>query len=106
MRATGKRYGMSEAKLRQVWDRDGSDCLYCGYPGDAIDHVEPYSYRHNNSLDNLVVACTACNLIAGGNFFSNFEEKREWVLIRRRPQILADYARFARDQQHDLDEQA
>lgn len=73
---------------REVWERDGDECRYCGFPAECIDHVEPYVYRHNNHLSNLVLACNRCNAIAWANYFDNFEEKRDWILARRRPEII------------------
>ena len=73
---------------RAVWARDGDECQYCGYPAECIDHIEPYSYRHNNALSNLVLACNRCNAIAWAHYFDNFEAKRDWILLRRRPEML------------------
>lgn len=38
-------------------------CQYCGRRGHSVDHKAPVSLSHNNSLDNLTLACAECNRI-------------------------------------------
>ena len=38
-------------------------CQYCGRCGHSVDHKDPVSLSHNNSLDNLTLACAECNRI-------------------------------------------
>nr|WP_274605945.1 HNH endonuclease [Lactobacillus acidophilus] len=38
-------------------------CQYCGRRGHSVDHKGPVSLSHNNSLDNLTLACAECNRI-------------------------------------------
>ena len=38
-------------------------CQYCGRRGRSVDHKDPVSLSHNNSLDNLTLACAECNRI-------------------------------------------
>lgn len=51
----------------QVIERDGWICAYCdcdtGLPenGHAVDHVFPLARGGTNDLDNLTMACRACN---------------------------------------------
>jgi hypothetical protein len=56
--------------LRQrIIQRDKSKCRYCGkIVSDEIhiDHVVPYSLGGKTEIDNLVVACSSCNLRKGG----------------------------------------
>lgn len=52
----------------QVFERDGFVCAYCG---DAegphqIDHIVPVVQGGASVLDNLCVACRACNASKGG----------------------------------------
>lgn len=60
-------------KRQQVYDRDMGLCRYCGVelkvtPGEptprsfTVDHVQPWSRGGSKELDNLVAACTSCNL--------------------------------------------
>jgi len=52
--------------------------------------------------------CTPCNAIAGGLVFENFAEKREYILAKRRPQIVgrfrANQLRGHLRHQHVLDD--
>lgn len=58
---------------KQIRDRDGDDCRYCGRTvrwndrkgqlGGTYDHVRPLG---GNALDNVVVACRSCNSRKGG----------------------------------------
>ncbi len=77
-----------------VWKRDKGICRYCTYPADAVDHVIPYSFIPSNTKTNLVLACNKCNGKASNLVFSCFEEKRDYILSRRRTEILRDYERF------------
>lgn len=61
-RAPGHR--IDPALRRQVLQRDGYRCQYCGavtyHP--HIDHVKPRSKGGKDTLRNLRVACERCNL--------------------------------------------
>lgn len=50
-----------------VYSRDGRVCAYCGGTEDPfhIDHIIPVSRGGGSGLDNLAVACIACNLSKG-----------------------------------------
>ncbi len=75
----------------QVMNRDGEVCQYCLYPAEAVDHVVPQSYCLDNSMDNLVAACGRCNRHASNLMFNSFEEKKDYILSKRRPEMLKDY---------------
>ena len=50
-----------------VFLRDGFKCVYCGSPDDlTFDHVIPRSKGGRTSWDNIVAACSPCNLRKGG----------------------------------------
>lgn len=68
---------------RIILMRDGSICQYCGDYGNQIEHVIPWSSTQDDSLGNLVVACSWCNAIVGSKEFISFEAKREWILRAR-----------------------
>ena len=38
-------------------------CQYCGRRGRSVDHKDPVSVSHDNSLDNLILSCSECNRI-------------------------------------------
>lgn len=56
---------VSEKRRKQVFDRDGNECCYCGRSFESdqleLDHVTPRSKGGNDSVNNLVVACAPCN---------------------------------------------
>lgn len=45
----------------QVLNRDAWTCAYCGGVADQVDHVWPKSRGGEDTLDNCVAACKACN---------------------------------------------
>ena len=61
-----------EVKLnrRNIFARDHNRCQYCGkhFPTSelSLDHVIPRSQGGDNSWENLVCSCTACNCRKGG----------------------------------------
>ena len=62
----------------------GADCFYChDEPATCIDHVIPYSYDFDNSIENLVPACGLCNALAADKHFEDVEQKRQYILNRR-----------------------
>ena len=85
---------------RQVLDRDGYRCQYCGLDGldnfenslvMSVDFVVPRARKGKKDAGNLVVACRACNLIKGKKVFKNLEEAKEYVL-RRRAELREEWA--------------
>jgi 5-methylcytosine-specific restriction endonuclease McrA len=44
-----------------VLRRDSHTCVYCGEPGNEVDHVQPRVLGGTDDLDNLVCACRRCN---------------------------------------------
>ena len=60
-----KRNGSSRQwrTLRQlVLKRDNNTCYYCGIPtATTVDHLTPVDQGGNNSITNLVAACSYCN---------------------------------------------
>ena len=51
-----------------VLERDGNVCRYCGSETDSphVDHITPRCKGGGDRIENLVVACPACNLSKGG----------------------------------------
>lgn len=58
-------------------------CVYCFAEAETVDHVIPWSYRHDNSDDNLVAACWLCNLIAHNKMFDTLSQKQEYVIAKK-----------------------
>jgi len=52
---------------RNVFQRDGHSCQYCGYSGEqlSIDHVLPRSRGGGDTWDNVTTACLPCNVRKG-----------------------------------------
>ena len=49
-------------------ERDGDNCFYCGQPlrnDITYEHLIPKAFYGPNSIDNLVLAHSFCNTIAG-----------------------------------------
>jgi 5-methylcytosine-specific restriction endonuclease McrA len=67
----------------KVWKRDGAICQYCGAVGTEVDHIVPYSWARDNSMENLVVACRDCNARAGNQMFDSFEDKQYFLLTEK-----------------------
>src|SRR3989304_7276904 len=73
---------------RKRWDElidlYGRLCFYCHEEiANTIDHVTPWSYDYDNSIENLVPACSLCNSIAADKHFDDVEQKRQYILNRR-----------------------
>ena len=55
---------------RNIFARDGSRCQYCGkkFPTSelSLDHVVPRTLGGKSTWNNIVCACTACNVKKGG----------------------------------------
>ena len=72
-------------KWSEIIKYHGSICVYCReQPATTVDHVVPYSWDSDNNIDNLVPSCTLCNLIASNKVFECFEDKRTYILSRRK----------------------
>jgi len=47
---------------REVIERDGPACAYCGQPNEGLDHLRPIGRGgHPTALQNVVAACHKCN---------------------------------------------
>lgn len=62
-----KRTTISGATRLAVLERDGYSCRYCWNQTGPfhMDHVRPWSWGGDDSLENLVTACIPCNLSKG-----------------------------------------
>ena len=52
---------------RNLFQRDGHRCQYCGYSGErlSIDHILPRSRGGSDSWENVTTACLPCNVRKG-----------------------------------------
>ena len=75
----------AENALRLAFEIHGGDCFYCEQPvkkGDlSIDHAEPAASGGKSHLQNLLIACTACNQKKGPKPIERFDPDagREWL---------------------------
>lgn len=57
-----RRDSIGSALRRQIAERDGHACRYCGGTDRlSLDHVHPWSRGGTDTEDNLVLACWGCN---------------------------------------------
>ena len=73
---------------REIFIRDNYICRYCSFPAEVMDHVIAKHHCGPTAEWNLVACCTRCNQIASSWYFETFEEKREFILKKRRKEIL------------------
>lgn len=72
-------------RWKELIEYHGSRCYYCRKEiATTIDHVIPYSWDHDNILNNLVPACSLCNSLANNKIFDNVELKRQYILGQRK----------------------
>ena len=63
-----------------IYKRDGNKCQYCGSTKElSIDHVHPRSKGGRDTWENLVTACTKCNIKKGNKLL----EESGMVLVRK-----------------------
>jgi hypothetical protein len=66
-------------------------------PG-VFEHIRPVVAGGKSTFENIVLACTACNGIAGHRFFANFESKKAYILPRRESQTCRqNYVEYRRE---------
>lgn len=65
----------SSSKWRKIRERvlirDQYTCYYCGQEAFTVDHIVPRKLGGDDSMDNLVAACSRCNYRKGGRFFES-----------------------------------
>jgi 5-methylcytosine-specific restriction endonuclease McrA len=85
---------MRPSPYQHIFERDKWICQYCGLDGKKdfetwwtanlnIDHIKPRYHGGDNSPDNLVVACRACNNYKGRANCNSKQEAREYVQGKR-----------------------
>ncbi|MBD5429383.1 HNH endonuclease signature motif containing protein [Lactobacillus sp.] len=55
-------------------------CQYCGRKGKSVDHKDPVSLSHDNSLDNLILSCSECNKIKSNMPYSLFSKLNDQLI--------------------------
>ena len=82
---------MSEKRLRQIWEKTGGHCHFCGDPLDfesygskggdnhwVLDHVAQKGKGGSHSLENTLAACGRCNSL---RWHRRGEEIRELLFL-------------------------
>lgn len=61
-----RREAIPRAVQREVWQRDGGQCVECGTREKlCFDHIVPFSRGGSNAVRNLQLLCERCNLSKG-----------------------------------------
>jgi len=93
------------AELRsQVYDRDEGRCAYCQTPEQLtivtfeVDHIVPISAGGETTLDNLCLACPACNRNKGARQIAPDPETGKLVpLFNPRQQVWSSHFKWSED---------
>lgn len=84
----------------ETYKRYHFTCVYCGFDGRpfdswmqlSIDHIRPKNSKGDNSADNCVVACRACNSITSRMKFDN--ETREEIIEAKRKRVIERHKKY------------
>lgn len=69
-----------KTKWRLLESAYGSLCYYCKLNvATQIDHIIPYSYSCDHSIDNLILCCQSCNLKASDKIFPSLYDKEKFL---------------------------
>lgn len=62
------------AKYREkdILDRDGNRCKYCGKKAEGLDHVVPISRGGADCPENVVACCVVCNRSKGSKLLTEW----------------------------------
>ncbi|MCR4286905.1 MAG: HNH endonuclease, partial [Deltaproteobacteria bacterium] len=74
---------LTPALRKKILDKYDNICVYCFSDADQVDHLTPWSYRHDDSENNLVASCWLCNIIGSNKIFKTFGKKQEYIQKRR-----------------------
>ena len=94
------------AVWREVFKRDGGRCRYCSddllssfsrYWCATVDHVHAVAAGGGDGIDNLVLACPACNgMLSRASDLRTFDARAAFVQ-KRREAVMSGYAGWLRD---------
>ena len=64
--------------------RDNNTCYYCGIPtATTVDHLTPVEQGGNNTITNLVAACSYCNNSKGNRTEEQYLKYRNKKYIKQ-----------------------
>lgn len=71
-----KRRKLTKAERREVYDKCGGHCAYCGceitMQQMQVDHVQPISVAGEDAMKNYLPACRSCNYYKGACSLETF----------------------------------
>lgn len=89
MRDPRKYYAGAYARRNKekIFDRDGWQCVYCGYKLQdmaldnnlELDHLIPLSWSITKKIDKIVTACKKCNIKLSNISLFTLEERKEFL---------------------------
>lgn len=85
---TKRKQRVAKKTIRKLIEVFGQSCVYC-YKDLSdqqyhIDHIVPLAFGGTNSITNLVISCPKCNLIASDKVFDTINDKRLYILSKKR----------------------
>lgn len=84
-----------ELRNKKFFDQNGK-CFWCGRKFYSwvrknsriiqikmhVDHLKPFSYFPDDTDDNLVAACSICNIFKSNKMFEDVEECKQYLLYK------------------------
>ena len=87
-----KRITYNDWQKNTVYGRYGGHCAICGCPVSkdkmTIDHIMPLSSGGTNAINNLQLACGACNQAKSNMTMDEFFDKMAMIFANNRSEIL------------------
>lgn len=81
---------ISKKIVQKKYHSQNGICAYCDEDLNYdfhVEHINPWTYSRSNEEVNIVLSCKRCNHLASSFVFNSFEDKREYILAKRRKEI-------------------
>ena len=81
---------VTEADVRQVWERWQGKCWVCGHPATEVDHFIPVNMQAGgtNTADNIRPICRECNQKRSHKWHGAEIAEKEAALLRQLKELL------------------
>ena len=81
---------VTEADVRQVWERWQGRCWVCGYPATEVDHFIPVNKQAGgtNTADNIRPVCADCNHKRDWKWYGEEKAMKEASMLREIKRML------------------